>query len=624
MTAKRLVALSLLCLLVGVSTLATGEAQAPPVELMAADGSALVPMRFIGQWLGAQVAYDARTLGITFTLGGHTVRLKLNSREASADNLPILLAAPPMEVKGTTYVPLGFLALYLGVKVDWNDQTRVATVTHPVTGQKLMLQMPGGEAPAAPTSQPVPPPLSSEPPSQTDPGAPEWLHVEQSVQPPGDMSSDDVLVSDDGGHWALVETTDSGERVVDDRGAAAGTYQHCRGLRFAPVSSRVAYWGVAADRKVSLVVDGQEYPTTFVRPGMVLFSPNGQRWAAVGWEGDPTRPASRIATVLVEGTEVGRYWDAGIPSFTPDGAHCAFLAVDSATKRLVVVRDGVASDVSGDPAIELMYAVGPNMAFQTDLGYACDGSLFSVCHGERGWQVMLDSHIIATYRSSKFCQETRASSCGFDVGHIVYPSSLVVADNAPVAAWWARPQPSSPWVCCLTGREFPANDEVDPAEDRIAISPDGQHVAFRLRHFEGHGDDRRQVAETVCLDGKNGPKFDAVGDIAFSPDSQRCVYRAERAGSSRVLYVVDAQGAGPDADEVDLFSFSPDGRHYAYLARHGAAYAVVVDGAEWRVPWAEVLMLEAAGDGGVRLVAREDRQLVTATGAPPPSSPPFS
>jgi hypothetical protein len=353
---------------------------------------------------------------------------------------------------------------------------------------------------------------------------------------------------------------------------------------------------------------------------MVLFSPNGQHWAAVGWEGDPTKPNSRTATVLVDGTEVGRYWDAGIPSFTPDGAHCAFLAVDSTTKQLVVVRDGLAAELSSDPAIELMYAVGPNMAFQTDLGYACNGSLFSVCHGERGWQVMLDSHIIATYRISKFCQESRAAACGFDVGHIVYPSSLVVAESAPVAAWWARPQPSSPWVCSLPGREFPANEEVDPAEDRITISPDGQRVAFRVRHFDGQGDNRRQVAETVCVDGKNGPKFDAVHDIAFSPDSRRCVYRAERAGSSRVLYVLDAQGAGPDADEVSLFSFAPDSRHYAYLARHGEAYAVVVDGKEWRAPWPEVLMVEATSGGGVRLVAREDRQLLTVTGVPAPVS----
>ncbi|MBM3475965.1 MAG: copper amine oxidase N-terminal domain-containing protein [Armatimonadetes bacterium] len=620
MIAQRLVALSCVGVLLGTYPPATTAAQ-PPAELMAVDGSALVPMRFIGQWLGAQVAYDARTLGITFSLGEHVVKLKLNSREASADNLPILLAAPPMEVKGTTYVPLGFLALYLGVKVDWDEQTRIATVTHPVTGQKLMLQMPGGEAPAAPTSQPTPAPPRPQPPAQASPDAPAWLHVSGSVQLPGEMGPDEVFVSDDGAHWAFIETTDSGERVVDDRGATAALYQHCRGLRFAPVSSRLAYWGVSADRKVALVVDGKEYATTFVRPGMVLFSPNGQRWAAVGWEGDPTQPASRVATVLVDGAEAGRYWDAGIPSFTPDGAHCAFLAVDSATKRLIVVRDGVAGDVSSDAAIELMYAVGPNMAFQTDLGYACDGSLFSICHGERGWQVMLDSHIIATYRISKFCQETRASSGGFDVGHIVYPSSLVVADNAPVAAWWARPQPSSPWVCCLTGREFPANEEVDPAEDRITISPDGQHVAFRLRHFEGQGDQRRQVAETVCLDGKNGPKFDAVAEIAFSPDSQRCVYRAERAGSSRVLYVLDSQGAGPDAEEVSLFSFSPDSRHYAYLARHGEANAVVVDGTEWRIPWPEVLMVEAISDGGVRLVAREDRQLLTVTGAP---SSPFS
>jgi dipeptidyl aminopeptidase/acylaminoacyl peptidase len=158
---------------------------------------------------------------------------------------------------------------------------------------------------------------------------------------------------------------------------------------------------------------------------------------------------------------------------------------------------------------------------------------------------------------------------------------------------------------------------VDPAEDRIAISPDGQHVAYRLRHFEGDGEQRHEVAQTLCLDGQSGPRFDAVREIQFSADSQRCAYLAERAGSSKVLYVVDQEKAGPDADEVSLFSFSADGRHYAYLTRHGERQSVVVNGAEWPIPWGEALALNVIGDGSVRLVAREGRQLLTAAGAPP-------
>jgi hypothetical protein len=599
--------------LVGLTTVHA----APPAELMAVDGSALIPMRFIGQWLGAQVSYDPKTLGITFALNGHAMRLKLNSREASADNLPVLLAAPPMEVKGTTYLPLGFLSLYLGVPVDWTEESRVATVTHPLTGQKLMLQLPGGPEPppAAPPMTPAQPIAPARLPTTRAEG-PGWLHVTGTVALPGDTEPEYVQVSDDGLHWACVVSTATGQQVLDERGTPGPAYARCRGLTFAPVTGRLGYWGQDAERKVTLVVDEQAYPTTFVRPGMLLFSPNGERWAAVGWEGDAGDPNSRVATVLLDGQEVGKYWDAGIPQFTRDGAHVAFLSVETGTKRQVLVRDGAATEVSGDAAIELMNLVGPNMACQTDLGYAGDGSLFSICHGDRGWQVMLDSHIIATYRLSKFNDDGRNAGGGFDIGHIVYPSSLVVAEAAQTAAWWARPQPSSPWVCCLPGREIPANDMVDPAEDRIALSPDGAHVAFRLRHHEGQGEERHEVAQTVSLDGKSGTRFDAVRDIRFSPDSTRCAYLAERAGSSKVLYVIDQEGAGPDADEVSLFAFSPTGRHYAYLARHGEQQCVVVDGVEWPLPWTEPLALCPADDGNVRVVAREERQLLTASGAP--------
>ncbi len=518
-------------------------------DLLTPNGTALVRLRFIGQWLGARVGYDAQSLTITFAFEGRSVALQLNSREASVDGRPILLASPPTEIDGATYVPLGFLAVYLGVPVDWDPVQRAAKVTHPVSGETLTVRgdsqggsatsaalTPGWDAPESDVARAVTPRRAD---------GPRWLQVNEVADLPAHVDPDSLIVSDSGAHWAMLEDTGDGYRVVDDRGLSPRVYRRCRPPFFASGSERLAYWATAKDGKVLLVVDGQEFPTSFARPGMLVFSPNGRRWAIVGWQGNPHRTDDRTAVVIADGVEVGRYWDAGIPCFSADSSRLAYLAIDASTRDLSLVADGIASPISSDPAIELIYKVGPNLSFQTDLAFGSDGALFSLFHSERGWEVRAGSHVMATYARSKFHADATEAAGAFHMGHIVYPSSLVVAEDAPVAGWWARPQKNSPWVCCFNGREFPVNDEVKPADDRIVISPDGRHVAFRVRHFEGKGANRRQVGESVSIDGKRGDKYEWVESIQFSSDSRHCSYRARRVGAWRDTYIIDGKKAGP-------------------------------------------------------------------------------
>ncbi len=574
--------------------------------LIVIKGTPLVRLRYVAGWLGAEIGYEASTRSITFILRGHTVRLKLNSTSASIDGNALTLVAAPMERDDHTYVPLAFMDRTLRVPIEWNPETGVARLMHPDSNRFLTLRdgAPPGEAASTP--------------SASGPLDASWLKVTGTAQLPASASISTLVLSDDLAHWAYVEKSDAGQRVVDDRNQSPGTYRLCRPPFFVSGTDRLAYWAIPKRGNAVLIVDGEVIPTVSKRPGMLVFSPNGMSWATASWGGDTRRPESRFATVMLDGAEVGRYWDVGVPCFSPDSAHLAFLAVDAATQNLVQVVDGEAVEVSDAPALQVRYKVGPNLTFQTDLEYASDGTIFTVFHARRGWEVRAGSRPLARYAMSKHnLGDTLAAAGPVPLGHIVYPSSLVVAGDAPVAAWWGRGERNSPWTCCLRGRNVPATTESSPADDRIVISPDGKRVAFRVRHYEGKGEERHLAAESVSIDGKVGGKYEWIESIGFSPDSRRYAYRARRVGAWRDMYVIDGEAAGPDGREVFLLCFSPDGEHYAYASQHDSRGFIVCDGIEYSVPWFDITTLSITSPGKVTLTALADLSLITATGTTP-------
>lgn len=109
-------------------------ALALPVASHAADayalvsgGTALVPLRAIFQFLGAQVDYSSG--GVTATRGSTVIRLSEGSRAASRNGRPVRLSAAPKLVDGKLYVPLRFVSEALGAQVDYEETGRAVTVS---------------------------------------------------------------------------------------------------------------------------------------------------------------------------------------------------------------------------------------------------------------------------------------------------------------------------------------------------------------------------------------------------------------------------------------------------------------------------------------------------------------
>jgi hypothetical protein len=84
-------------------------------------GRIFVPMRSIFEGLSAGVAYDNGT--INATAGSNTMQVKIGSNQAVVDGRQVFLDAAPFLEGSTAMVPLRFVSEALGATVDYNNQT---------------------------------------------------------------------------------------------------------------------------------------------------------------------------------------------------------------------------------------------------------------------------------------------------------------------------------------------------------------------------------------------------------------------------------------------------------------------------------------------------------------------
>ncbi|MDD3393489.1 MAG: stalk domain-containing protein [Anaerotignum sp.] len=93
-------------------------------------GRTLVPLRFIGEALGAKVSWDKFTRGITVEKDGKSIFLRIGKANAVVDGEVRKLDQAPIvdEKTGRTLVPLRFVAKELGCTVLWDGKRRKITI----------------------------------------------------------------------------------------------------------------------------------------------------------------------------------------------------------------------------------------------------------------------------------------------------------------------------------------------------------------------------------------------------------------------------------------------------------------------------------------------------------------
>lgn len=83
------------------------------------NGRIQVPLRGVGEALGAEVRFDGKT--VTYKKEGKTIDLTLGSNIAVVDGNQVKMDTPAKAVKGRTYVPLRFISENLGETVSWDQ-----------------------------------------------------------------------------------------------------------------------------------------------------------------------------------------------------------------------------------------------------------------------------------------------------------------------------------------------------------------------------------------------------------------------------------------------------------------------------------------------------------------------
>ena len=119
----------LLGLPVGAPTATVNGAPTPldsPATIVG--GRTLVPVRFISEQLGASVGWNGDTRQVTVSRVGHTLVLTIAQRDATYDQAAIKVDVPPLILHDHTMVPLRLIGERLGAYVGWEVQKRTVWV----------------------------------------------------------------------------------------------------------------------------------------------------------------------------------------------------------------------------------------------------------------------------------------------------------------------------------------------------------------------------------------------------------------------------------------------------------------------------------------------------------------
>ena len=82
-----------------------------------------VPLRPVGDALGAETRYEHKSGDVVITRGDQTLHLKVGSLHAKINGMPLTLKRAPFRVRGRVMVSLHAVQQVFGVRVKFNKMT---------------------------------------------------------------------------------------------------------------------------------------------------------------------------------------------------------------------------------------------------------------------------------------------------------------------------------------------------------------------------------------------------------------------------------------------------------------------------------------------------------------------
>lgn len=110
------------------------------------NGRTLVPLRFLGEAMGARVNWDSKAATAVLQLKSSEVKVALGSKKAYINTRQADLDVPAEARGGRIFVPLRFVSEALGAKVDFENETKKIRISLIDTAQwkKFTSQVIGG------------------------------------------------------------------------------------------------------------------------------------------------------------------------------------------------------------------------------------------------------------------------------------------------------------------------------------------------------------------------------------------------------------------------------------------------------------------------------------------------
>jgi Tol biopolymer transport system component len=379
------------------------------------------------------------------------------------------------------------------------------------------------------------------------------------------------VVSPDSKHYACVVNIDGKTCLIRD-GVEGARYDDIiiKSLRFSPNSQSLIYFAKKGV-KYCAVFDGQEGPLYGNMYLGIVFSADGKRLAYNLSEGGKF-------PLVVDGVVSSLGSGAVYKRFSPDGKHLAYAQINKNKVGLVVDDKVVADEV---------------VAWENHLKVGDFDDKVVVSFSKNGGRVSWGE-----FDGVKTIIYVDAKKDG------VYDKVLhlpVFSENGRSVAYVAVK--NNQWYVVCNG-----NPELIPDKAAIVVlSPDGNDVVYLglsggkcyivkngskisslyndidpySIHFSGDSKHMMFSAKdnqnkwVLVVDGKEGAHYDSiVGDPKFSPKGGRYIYSASRNGKQFV--VVDGhESKGYDSAFGGVFSV--DGAHYAYKARDGKKWLILLD-----------------------------------------------
>lgn len=92
------------------------------------DGRTMVPFRFIGEALGANVGWEPSTKTVSYVLAHTKIEFPIGSKTITINGKVSTVDVPATLVNGRTFVPVRMVSEQLGAAVNWDPKTRKVTI----------------------------------------------------------------------------------------------------------------------------------------------------------------------------------------------------------------------------------------------------------------------------------------------------------------------------------------------------------------------------------------------------------------------------------------------------------------------------------------------------------------